>query len=66
MLWRYRRPIPAGVILMHPVTRGVALIDDKVIFATNINVVVALDARTGKHLRNLGEAGFTGPTLEVP
>jgi alcohol dehydrogenase (cytochrome c) len=50
VLWRYRRPIPPGSILMHPVTRGVSLIDDKVIFATNINVVVALDARTGKEI----------------
>ena len=28
VLWRYRRPIPEGVVLLHPTTRGVALHGD--------------------------------------
>jgi methylamine dehydrogenase heavy chain len=31
-----------------------------------VGLVGVLDARTGKHLRTLSEAGITGPTLEVP
>jgi len=37
---------------MHPVTRGVALFGDKVFFASNAAVLVALDAKTGKELWN--------------
>ena len=32
----------------------------------DVGVVGVLDARTGATLRMLGEAGFSGPTLEVP
>ena len=46
-LWRYKRPLPDGVVLLHPTTRGVALYDDKVFLAANEAVLVALDARTG-------------------
>lgn len=46
-LWRYRRELPPGAIVMHPVSRGVALFGDKVYFASNAAVLVALDARTG-------------------
>jgi alcohol dehydrogenase (cytochrome c) len=49
-LWRYRRPLPEGAIVMHPVSRGVALYGDKVFFASNAAVLVALDARTGKEI----------------
>src|SRR5882672_746557 len=49
-LWRYRRELPAGAIVMHPVSRGVALSGDKVFFASNAAVLVALDARTGKEV----------------
>jgi alcohol dehydrogenase (cytochrome c) len=48
LLWRYRREIPPGAIVMHPVSRGVALFGDKVFFASNAAVLVALDAKTGK------------------
>jgi alcohol dehydrogenase (cytochrome c) len=48
VLWRYRRPLPEGVILYHPTSRGVALYGDKVFFASGDAVLVALDARTGK------------------
>ena len=50
VLWRYRRPIPEGVVLLHPTTRGVALHGDKVFFAAGEAVLVALDARTGKEV----------------
>ena len=49
-LWRYRREIPEGMIAMHRVSRGVALYSDKVYFASNAAVLVALDARTGKEI----------------
>jgi alcohol dehydrogenase (cytochrome c) len=49
-LWRYRRELPPGAIVMHPVSRGVALYGDRVFFASNAAVLVALDARTGTEL----------------
>jgi len=48
VLWRYRRPLPEDVILLHATSRGVALYGDKVFFASGDAVLVALDARTGK------------------
>ena len=50
MLWRYRRELPPGAIVMHPVSRGVALYGDRVFFASNAAVLVALDAKTGTEL----------------
>src|SRR6185503_19827276 len=50
LLWRYRRPLPEGVVLLHPTTRGVALHGDKVFFAAGEAVLVAHDARTGKEV----------------
>jgi alcohol dehydrogenase (cytochrome c) len=50
VLWRYRRPIPEGAVILHPTTRGVALHGDKVFFAAGEAVLVALDARTGKEV----------------
>jgi alcohol dehydrogenase (cytochrome c) len=50
MLWRYRRELPPGAIVMHPVSRGVALYGSKVFFASNAAVLVALDAVTGKEI----------------
>jgi alcohol dehydrogenase (cytochrome c) len=47
LLWRYRRPLPNPVVLLHPTSRGVALYNDKVYFAAGEAVLVALDARTG-------------------
>jgi len=49
-LWRYRRELAAGAIIMHPVSRGVALYGSKVFFASNAAVLVALDAKTGNEL----------------
>jgi len=50
LLWRYRRRLPDDVVVMHPTSRGVALLGDKVFFASNDAVLVALDARTGKEV----------------
>jgi alcohol dehydrogenase (cytochrome c) len=50
VLWRYRRRLPTGTILPHPTSRGVALYDDKVFFASGDAILVALDAKTGKEV----------------
>jgi alcohol dehydrogenase (cytochrome c) len=50
VLWRYRRPRPAGSFVLHNTNRGVALYGDKVYFAAGEAVLVALDARTGKEV----------------
>src|SRR3984957_11109583 len=50
LLWRYRRPLPEDVILLHPTSRGVALSGDKVFFAAGEAVLVALDARGGREV----------------
>jgi alcohol dehydrogenase (cytochrome c) len=50
VLWRYRRPRPAGAIVLHDTNRGVALFGDKVYWAAGEQILVALDARTGKEV----------------
>ena len=50
LLWRYRRPLPEDVILLHGTSRGVALYGDKVFFAAGEAVLVALNAKTGQEL----------------
>ena len=50
VLWRYQRPLPEGVVLLHPTSRGVALYGDKVFLAGNEAVLIALDARTGNEV----------------
>ena len=47
-LWRYRNPLAADTITLHPTNRGIALYGDKVFLAQAEAVLVALDARTGK------------------
>src|ERR1700730_161081 len=47
ILWRYRRPRPAGAVVPHEVNRGVALYGDKVYVCAGEAVLVALDAKTG-------------------
>ncbi len=47
LLWRYRRQLPEGTVLLHPTSRGVALYADMVFFAAGEAVLVALDAKTG-------------------
>ena len=41
---------PAGAVVAHDTSRGVALYGDKVYFAAGEAVLVALDARTGKEV----------------
>mgnify|MGYP000951482148 CR=1 FL=1 len=48
LLWRYRHPTPEDAVVLHPTTRGLALFGERVYFATNDALLVALDARTGK------------------
>ena len=50
LLWRYRRPLPTPVVLLHPTSRGIAVYNDKVYFAAGEAVLVALDARTGEEV----------------
>jgi alcohol dehydrogenase (cytochrome c) len=50
LLWRYKRPIPEDMLLLHPTSRGVALLGDKVYFAAADCVLVALDVKTGKEV----------------
>lgn len=48
LLWRFKRPIPEDILLLHPTSRGVGLWGDKVYFAAADAYLVALDAKTGK------------------
>jgi alcohol dehydrogenase (cytochrome c) len=50
LLWRYRRPLEAGMQVPHQTNRGVALYGDKVFFAAGEAVLVALDAKTGREV----------------
>jgi alcohol dehydrogenase (cytochrome c) len=47
ILWRYRKPRPMGAVILHDVSRGVALYGDKVYYAAAEAELVALDAKTG-------------------
>jgi alcohol dehydrogenase (cytochrome c) len=50
LLWRYKRPLPEGAIVLHATSRGVALSGEKVLFAAAEAVLVALDVRTGREV----------------
>jgi alcohol dehydrogenase (cytochrome c) len=50
LLWRYRRPRPAGASVPHETNRGIALYGDKVYYAAGEAVLVALDAGTGREV----------------
>jgi alcohol dehydrogenase (cytochrome c) len=50
LLWRFKRPIPEDMLLLHPTSRGIALLGDKVYFAASDAVLVALDAKTGNEV----------------
>jgi alcohol dehydrogenase (cytochrome c) len=50
LVWRYRRPRPKDVFVLHDTNRGVSLYGDKVFYAAAEAVLVALDARTGKEV----------------
>lgn len=49
-LWRYSDPPLEDVIALHRTSRGVALLGDKVYFASADARLVALDVRTGKEV----------------
>lgn len=59
VLWRYKRPRPAGANVPHNTNRGVALYGDRLYYAAGEAVLVALDARTGKEIwtAKLAEVG---------
>lgn len=48
VLWKYRKTRAQGAVILHNVTRGVALLGDKVFFAAGDSVLIALDAKTGR------------------
>jgi alcohol dehydrogenase (cytochrome c) len=48
LLWRYKRAVPEDMMQLHPTNRGVAVLGDKVYFASVDAYVVAIDARTGQ------------------
>ncbi|HJV95495.1 MAG TPA: PQQ-binding-like beta-propeller repeat protein, partial [Albitalea sp.] len=50
LLWRYVRPRPRDVFVLHDTNRGVALLGDRVYYAAAEAVLVALDAKTGKEV----------------
>ena len=50
LLWRYRRPRPKDVFVLHDTNRGISLYGDKVFYAAAEAVLVALDARTGEEV----------------
>jgi len=50
LLWRYKRPIPEDILLLHPTSRGVGLWGDKAYFAAADAVLAAIDVKTGKEL----------------
>ena len=50
LLWRFKRPIPEDILLLHPTSRGVGLLGDKVYFAAADAVLVAIDAKTGNEV----------------
>jgi len=52
LLWRFKRPISEDILLLHPTSRGVGLLGDKVYFAAADAVLVALDAKTGNEVWN--------------
>jgi alcohol dehydrogenase (cytochrome c) len=50
LLWRYKRPLPDDLLNLHPTSRGVGLLGDKLFFASGDAILVALDAKTGKEV----------------
>ncbi len=50
ILWRYIKEVAENIVAPHPTSRGVALYGDKVFFAANDAVLVALNARTGEQV----------------
>jgi PQQ-dependent dehydrogenase (methanol/ethanol family) len=70
LLWEYRRELPAEGLPSIVLTRSVALWEDKIIFNSKDNFLVALDARTGEvvwetEVRGQGDWGnsTSGPMI---
>ena len=51
--------MPEAILLLHPTSRGVGLLGDKVYFAAADAVLVTLDAKTGKELWNAKVEDYT-------
>ncbi len=58
-LWRYKRALPEDLRNLHPTSRGVGLLGDKIFFASGDAVLVALDAKTGKEVWTAKVADYT-------
>jgi alcohol dehydrogenase (cytochrome c) len=50
ILWRYIKEVPEHLVVLHATSRGVALAGNKVFFAANDAVLVALNAQTGEEV----------------
>lgn len=50
LLWRFKRPVPEDMMQLHPTSRGVAVLGDKVYFASADAFIVAIDARSGQEV----------------
>jgi alcohol dehydrogenase (cytochrome c) len=50
LLWRYKRALPDDLTNLHPTSRGVGLLGDRLYFASADAQLVAIDAKTGKEL----------------
>ena len=59
LLWRFKRPMPEDILLLHPTSRGVGLLGDKVYFAAADAVLVAIDAKTGNEVWNTKVEDYT-------
>src|SRR5262249_52644734 len=46
LLWRFKRPMPEDILLLHPTSRGGGVLGDKGYFSAADAVLVALDAKT--------------------
>jgi alcohol dehydrogenase (cytochrome c) len=53
VLWRYTRPVTSGARVLHPTSRGLGLLGDKVFLAAGDAFLIALDAKTGRELWNI-------------
>jgi alcohol dehydrogenase (cytochrome c) len=50
LLWRYKRAVPEDMTNLHPTSRGVGLLGDRLYFASADANLVALDVKTGKEM----------------
>ncbi|MBV8097210.1 MAG: PQQ-binding-like beta-propeller repeat protein, partial [Acetobacteraceae bacterium] len=50
LIWRYKHPLPEDLFQLHPTNRGVAFWQDRLFLTTTDDMLVTLDAKTGKEL----------------